>query len=175
MNCKQAQDAMLDAAGHPAAPGMNAEYEEHLRGCAACAQAALAVRQSMALLEEWQAPEPSPYFDVRLGARLREEAARPQLTWWQWLRKPAAGMAVASLVVAAVGLFSVPSGELDPLRTGTVRVAHNDERVAERLRHMDEGPASAVADLQELERHQEMFAHFELLDDMFDDDDWGEL
>ena len=27
----------------------------------------------MALLDEWQAPEPSPYFDVRLNARLREE------------------------------------------------------------------------------------------------------
>ena len=29
----------------------------------------------MALLDEWQVPEPSPYFDVRLHARLREEAA----------------------------------------------------------------------------------------------------
>ena len=31
----------------------------------------------MALLDEWQAPEPSPYFDVRLQARLREEMAKP--------------------------------------------------------------------------------------------------
>ena len=30
----------------------------------------------VAAVDEWQAPEPSPYFDVRLRARLREESAK---------------------------------------------------------------------------------------------------
>jgi predicted anti-sigma-YlaC factor YlaD len=118
MDCKRAQDLMLEAAG---APG--AELEEHLGGCAECARKALALRQTMALLDEWQAPEPSPYFDVRLRARVREEAARPPAGWWAWLRKPAAGLATAALVVAALGLFNVPGADLDPLQTGTAQVA----------------------------------------------------
>jgi anti-sigma factor RsiW len=168
MDCKRAQDLMLEAAG---APG--AELEEHLGGCAECARKALALRQTMALLDEWQAPEPSPYFDVRLRARVREEAARPPAGWWAWLRKPAAGLATAALVVAALGLFNVPGADLDPLQTGTAQVAQA-QRIAERMRHVDEAPASAVADLQALERNHELFAHFDLLDDMFDDD-WGEF
>ena len=33
------------------------------------------MRATMALLDTWKAPEPSPYFMTRLGARLREERA----------------------------------------------------------------------------------------------------
>ena len=44
----------------------------------------------MALLDEWQAPEPSPYFDVRLQARLREEKAAKPSGWLQWVRTPCA-------------------------------------------------------------------------------------
>jgi predicted anti-sigma-YlaC factor YlaD len=173
MDCKQAQDSILLSAGggagaaHGAAQG--AALEAHLSACAECARAAQAVGQSMALLEEWQAPEPSPYFEVRLRARLREEAARPALSWWQWMRKPAAGVAMAALVAAAVGLFSV-SGDLSGPRA-TVAV----ERPAERVLpyHFDSDPGSAVADLLALERNHELFAHFDLLDemDLFDNGD----
>ena len=52
------------------------EVSQHIQGCAGCAEKLTEFRQTMALLDEWQAPEPSPYFDVRLRARLREEAAR---------------------------------------------------------------------------------------------------
>jgi len=36
-----------------------------------------AMQEMMALLEEWQIPEPSPWFDARMMARFREEQARP--------------------------------------------------------------------------------------------------
>lgn len=35
-----------------------------------------AMQQMMSLLDEWQAPEPSPWFDARMMARFREEQQR---------------------------------------------------------------------------------------------------
>ncbi len=50
----------------------------------------------MSLLDEWQAPEPSPYFDVRLNARLREEAAtaKQPAGWLQVAAQAGAGCVV---------------------------------------------------------------------------------
>ena len=64
-----------------------------------------AMRATMALLDEWQAPEPSPYFDMRLQARLREEMAKPQAGWLQWFRRPVLAAALTVLMGVGVGLF----------------------------------------------------------------------
>jgi anti-sigma factor RsiW len=68
-------DLLLDdayASGHP-------EIAAHLEGCAACHAELAELRATFALLSDWTAPEPPPYFDSRLRARVREaEAARPE-------------------------------------------------------------------------------------------------
>ena len=71
MKCEEIRDLMLDVAAGAgeASPAMN----EHLLGCDACADKFADMQKTMALLDEWQAPEPSPYFDTRLMARVREE------------------------------------------------------------------------------------------------------
>lgn len=79
MRCQRIErwmpDLLFDAERVPAS------VQQHLRACPACRehlahmQAELCSTQS--LLEEWTAPEPSPYFDVRMNARLhatRQEA-----------------------------------------------------------------------------------------------------
>ena len=74
MKCNQIRELLPDLAA-----GLNAvtpETQEHIRACPACAGKLEDIRKTMALLDEWQALEPSPYFDVRLQARLREEAAQ---------------------------------------------------------------------------------------------------
>src|SRR5919205_3959481 len=67
MTCKEVKEQFLDmtTASYTGAPAA----EEHLRSCAACAGELASLRQTMALLDEWQAPEPSPYFNARLRAR----------------------------------------------------------------------------------------------------------
>jgi len=40
----------------------------------------------MNLLDEWKVPEPSPYWEVRMQARLREEQQKAASGWLQWLR-----------------------------------------------------------------------------------------
>src|SRR5271154_4464968 len=64
------------------------EMNDYLKTCTACAGKLEEFRRTMALLDEWQVPEPSPYFDTRLQARLREEIAKPQAEWVAWFRRP---------------------------------------------------------------------------------------
>ena len=62
--------------------------QEHLATCSACAQEVASLRQTMSLLDEWQAPEPSPYFSTRVRARMREERANQRVGWLAWVRRP---------------------------------------------------------------------------------------
>ena len=51
--------------------------QEHLQECDACAEEFASLQHTMALLDEWQAPEPSPYFSSRLRARYAKRARLP--------------------------------------------------------------------------------------------------
>src|SRR5712692_8256755 len=98
MKCTEINELLPDlAAGLSAAAP---EVNDHLRSCVACTGTLAEFRKTMALLDEWQAPEPSPYFDVRLQARLREEAAKQPAGWWAWARRPAMLLALAVAIVA---------------------------------------------------------------------------
>jgi predicted anti-sigma-YlaC factor YlaD len=151
MNCKQVGEHLLDiASGSPPAPGV----EEHVNGCSACSAQLQELRSTMTLLDEWQAPEPSPYFNTRLRARLREEARAAPSGWLAWLRKPALAITMAMLMVGA--LLSFQAGRKD---LNTSSAALNGDRVVAQ-------PGTAVADLQTLDRNDELLANFELLDDI---------
>src|SRR5258708_3832373 len=144
MTCEEIRERILDvAAGLSEA---TAEQKKHLEDCAACGAKLEQIRQSMALLDEWRAPQPSPYFDVRLQARLREEMARPQSGWLQWLRRPA-------LVAVGVGSFFA--------RGGGIYHAGGNDRIVQQLQ-----PGTAVSDLQALDRNHELYSDFELLDEL---------
>jgi hypothetical protein len=109
----------------------------------------------MALLDEWKAPEPSPYFDVRLQARLREEMAKPQAGWLAWFRRPVLAAALTVVMGVGVGLFFTKgSGIYGP---GNNVVAESGQ-VAE--------PGTAVSDLQALEKNHDLYSDFDLLDDL---------
>ena len=101
MKCDEIRERMPDvAAGFSQ---LTAVESSHLAGCRACSEQLNAMRATMALLDEWQAPEPSPYFDVRLQARLREEIAKPQAGWLRWFRRPALAAALTVLMGVGVG------------------------------------------------------------------------
>src|ERR1700694_2316575 len=103
MKCNEICELMPDLA-----VGLDAvtpEVNKHLESCAGCAGKLNEFRQTMALLDEWQVPEPSPYFDVRLRARLREEAARQSVGWWQWIRKPALAGSLAGVMGGRITCF----------------------------------------------------------------------
>jgi hypothetical protein len=50
-----------------------ADVRSHVKECAACSQELASLEATMNLMDDWQAPEPSAYFDSKLAVRLREE------------------------------------------------------------------------------------------------------
>jgi anti-sigma factor RsiW len=154
MNCNQIRERLLDLAAG-VGPG-TPEIGEHIASCTACAGKLEELRQTMALLDEWKAPEPSPYFDTRLQARWREEMARPPAGWLHWLRRPAlavsfAAVLIAGAVVAGNRSYFYQTGEIatnPPVATAPAR------------------PGSAVGDLQALERNTDLYADFDMLDEL---------
>lgn len=140
MECKDVRDRLLDC---PHAP----EVMAHLAVCCECAPAAQELASTLGLLDEWQAPEPSAFFATRMSARLREERERSAASpWWSvWAWRPATAGALAIVLALGIGW------NLRPPDTGT------PARLA--------APKGAVADLQTLDKNQDLLAD-DLLDDL---------
>jgi len=155
MKCKQVQEEFLGLAS--ASPAI----DEHIRGCAECAQKLAEFRQTMSLLDEWKAPEVSPYFDARLQARLREvEEPRSLGAWLRDAISPftATGRRVA-LGIAMVMLLGVGVALFQP---------SHPVQVANQVNVGPQAPktGSAVADLQALDKNADLFENFAMLDDV---------
>jgi hypothetical protein len=149
MNCEEVRGRMPDVAAGFSEP--TPDESQHLASCAGCAEQMKAMRSTMALLDEWQAPEPSPYFDVRLQARLREEMTKAPAGWVYWMRRPLlAGVLTVLMGVGVSLVFTRGSGFYTP----TPDVMADSE------------PGTAVSDLQTLEKNHELYSDFELLDDL---------
>jgi predicted anti-sigma-YlaC factor YlaD len=133
--------------------GASVETQEHLRSCPACRAELASLQQTMSLLDEWQAPEPSPYFATRLQAQIREEALSPRWDWFAWVRRPALAAAAAVLIAVGVGLL-----EMNPFHDNNT-VANKDGSVVR-----VNGSTSAVTDLQYLDKNGDLFADFDALD-----------
>ncbi len=103
MKCNEINELLPDLAAGLASA--TPEVNDHFRSCAACTGTMADFRKTMALLDEWQAPEPSAYFDVRLQARLREEADKQPAGWWAWARRPALAISLAVVMVAGMTIY----------------------------------------------------------------------
>ncbi len=152
MKCEQLRQEFMEVV--LCGPGeVSPEVQEHVRNCADCAGELASLQQTMNLLDEWQAPEPSPYFSTRLKARLREESVAPRQTWLAWLRRPALAAAAAVLIAVGVGLL-----EMSPFSHDHNTLANNDSVVRVNA------PDTAVSDLQYLDKNADLFADFDALD-----------
>jgi predicted anti-sigma-YlaC factor YlaD len=152
MKCEEIRDLMLDVAA--GAGEASPKLSEHLSACDACTDRFAEMQKTMALLDEWQAPEPSPYFDTRLMARVREERAKPQRSaWFSWFRMPvlAAGLALVLMMSGGVTWFMH--------RGGSSIGAGNNPPVQPTV-------GTAVGDLQTLDKNEDLYANFDLLDDL---------
>ncbi|HWZ45545.1 MAG TPA: hypothetical protein VNW97_18870 [Candidatus Saccharimonadales bacterium] len=141
MNCHDVKENLIELLGEgPAAPALAA----HVKECPACAQELESLRGTMALMDAWEAPEPSPYFLTRLQAHIREERAKPQ-RWFAWLSRPA--MAVSLAAVLIVGGVSIP----------LLRYA---------IRSGPPATGSAVSDLDSLGKNHDLLVSTDLLDEL---------
>ena len=117
MNCKLCQDALPNLLFDPAAPA-NRAARAHIAACAVCAHQLASLQATLSLLDTWQAPEVSPYFDQKLAVRLREMQSAPPAGWFEQLKtrlllntgrhlRPALAGALALVLVAAGGSFGI--------------------------------------------------------------------
>jgi len=155
MNCEKIQEQLPDVA-LGVAP-LPSEVEAHLRKCSHCTEVLESLRATMTLMDEWETPEPSPYWNTRMQARLREEQQRRPAGWLRWLRRPMLGIAAALCLVAGIGVVHF---ERSSQNVPIAKVAP---------------PGTAVSDLQYLDKNSALLQDFDVLDYMNGDADWDSI
>jgi hypothetical protein len=151
MNCEDVRENLMEllAEGSPSSGhGADPEVAAHVRQCAACTGELDSLRRTMALLDEWEAPEPSPYFLTRMRAHVREERekAPARSGVFSWMRRPAMAVSLATVLVAG-GLIYRFGGFIEPPSTTSE-------------------PGTAVADVEMLDRNHDVLVNTDLIDEL---------
>jgi len=114
MRCERFQSFLPDMVLDPA--HVPADVRQHLGECPRCENDWNELHSTMQLLDEWRAPEPSPYFDTRLAVLLREAKESAAPGWLERMRlrllfgsdlrlRPVAAAAFALLLVVSGGSY----------------------------------------------------------------------
>ena len=155
MNCKTCHSAMPDLLLDPNS-AVSVDARVHLNSCTACREELASLQSTFALLDSWEAPEPSPYFDQKMAVRLREEQANPPATWFERLQsrflfntgrqfRPALIGSMALVLLLGGGTFAGISN----------LVLHQEKTQV----------SAAVGDLQILDKNDQAMQDMDLLQD----------
>jgi anti-sigma factor RsiW len=132
-----------------------ADVQAHVDSCAECARELSELRATMGMLDVWEAPEVSPFFDGRMAALLREEQAAPPAGWLERMRarwmfgnnmhlRPLAAAALAVMMAAGGGLYVGLSAHSAP--------------------PVQQAASPVIDDLQSLDENQQVFQELNTLD-----------
>lgn len=156
MNCRMLErefkDALADLLLDP--ERVPAEARAHVEQCAECGAELKALQGTMLALDGWEAVEPSPFFDARMSARMREAREAKPAGWLERMRarlmfgtnlhmKPLAAGALTVLLLLGGGTFA----GLKSTRTATPVAA-----------------SATVRDLQSLDENAQVFQAMSTLD-----------
>jgi len=150
MKCEEVRETFVESS-------LPAESRAHIGSCPSCAQAWAEHQKLFALLDEWEAPEVSPFFDTRLNALVREAKADEggQTSGiFGWLRKPMFGIPAWRSIAAGALALAVAAG------IGVLQKQSADKAQVVAMK------GTAVDDLQRLDKHQDEISNLELLDDL---------
>lgn len=119
MNCRKLEheykslmaDMLLDPERVPA------EARAHVEQCADCGKELKALQSTMLALNGWEGVEPSPFFDARMAARMREARAEEPAGFFERMKawmlfgsnlhlRPVATGALAVLLLVGGGTFA---------------------------------------------------------------------
>jgi hypothetical protein len=169
MNCRIAQSKLMDLVAPGTQPKSAAEESllleagNHVEHCAECMQELEEMRATMALLDQWEAPEPSPYFNARMSALLRSEREAEPAGFFERLKtrllygsnmhlRPIAAGALALLLLVGGGTYA-----------GFVNLEHP----------VSANTSATVKDLQSLDDNSQVFQQLNALDQQDDEADSG--
>lgn len=147
------EDLLLDRESVPA------EVRKHAQECPECKEELAALEATMNALDAWEAPEPSPFFEARMAARVRSEREVPPAGFFERLRarlvygsnmhlRPVAAGALALLLLIGGGTY-----------VGLISTSHPSN------------PSATVRDLQSLDDNSQVFQQLNTLDQQDDDSD----
>jgi len=144
MNCNDVRENLIELiSGGPADPQVTA----HVSQCSHCTAELNSLRSTMAVLDEWEVPEPSPYFLTRMRAHLKEEREKaPVSRWVAWLRRPV--LAVSLATVLAAGGLTYRLVQMQSPDAGQPQVG------------------SAVADIESLDKNHDLLIDSDLVNEL---------
>ena len=88
MQCKDCQNELADYLFEPKMDRRKkSAVDEHVASCEACSEELVGLVETMAVMDAWKAPEPSPYFDQKMAVLLREEQAKAPAGWLERIRE----------------------------------------------------------------------------------------
>jgi hypothetical protein len=151
-------DMLLDPEAAPA------KVKTHVAECDSCRKELEEMRATMAAMDAWIVPEPSPYFTTRLGARMREEREAPPQSWFQRLRarfvygppmhaRPLAAMALTTMLLvgggAYLGVTNIEQPQKPDHDAAVVRdlqTLDSNAQVLDQLEAISDNPDDAISD-----------------------------
>lgn len=161
--CTAMEEKLADLLLDPAAA--DAKVKTHVAECVSCREELEALRATMGLMDTWTAPEPSPYFMTRLGARMREEREAPRQSWFQRIRDrfmygpqmhagPLAATALTVMLLvgggAYLGVTNVEQSVQQPsVNAGVVhdlQTLDSNKQVLDQLEAISDNPDDAIND-----------------------------
>ena len=142
MNCKDMKENLIELLTEGQA---DPAVATHVKECSACAEELESLRKTMSLLDEWEAPEPTPYFLTRLQAHVREEQGKKPEGWLAWVRQPWLATALATVLMLG-GAVYVGIERSDIEKPATI--------------------STAVTDLESLDKNHDLYVSTDLLDEL---------
>jgi anti-sigma factor RsiW len=145
MNCQDVRENLIELlTDGPADPQVTA----HVSQCGACTAELASMQQTMALLDEWEAPEPSPYFLTRLRAHVKEEREKAPASsrWVAWLRRPVLAVSLATMLAAGGLVYRLVEVPADTDKTPQV--------------------GTAVADIDSLDKNHDLIIDTDLVNEL---------
>jgi len=160
MNCRKIEASLPDLLLDP--KSVKPAVLEHLEDCSHCQAELGGLMATMRALDEWTAPEPSAYFDIRMQAKLRAAKEEGPEGFWERMRSRLLfGMNFQLRTAGAAALAAV-------LTIGGGSAIY----VAQQAGPTPQVQASAtVRDLQSLDGNEQVFQQLNALD--ADDADTG--
>jgi hypothetical protein len=163
MICRIARTKLMDLAADEAGQDSGlAEIRSHVEQCAECKQELAELRSTMAMLDTWEAPEPSPYFNARMSALLRAEREAAPAGFFERLRARimfGSNMHLRPIAAGALGLLLlIGGGTFAGLMNTTPAPSHT---------------SATIRDLQSLDDNSQVFQQLNALDQQDDDVDNG--
>ena len=135
-----------------------AKVQAHVAECDRCRKELAELRATLALLDTWEAPEPSPYFMTRFDARLREAREAEPAGWVARLRarfaygpamhvRPLAAMALTVLLLLGGGTYlGVTDWNQPALPTAQAAVVHDLQTLDSNAQLLDQMEALSTTD-----------------------------